>query len=169
MREVDGHPIRLISALDGERHDCLERLVPRSEYLIEYAACFAEAALLLRDAGIRIVISPSCLGERYSWKDLLRETEKRTPAPKLIVTDRLADEWLWAEVLNLGGFDVLPQPFHPEEVARTLESARRSWETAEVSCAPAGIDAVPPRMTQIPRTPFRQASMPGMINSWSSP
>ena len=46
----------------------------------------------------------------------------------LIVTDRLADERLWAEVLNLGGYDLLLKPFDPEEVLRVVNSAWTSWK-----------------------------------------
>ena len=44
----------------------------------------------------------------------------------LVVTSRIADEWLWAEVLNLGGYDVLAQPFDREEVTRVVRSAVRA-------------------------------------------
>jgi hypothetical protein len=39
------------------------------------------------------------------------------------VTSSCADEYLWAEVLNLGGFDVIAQPFNPEELRHILLSA----------------------------------------------
>jgi DNA-binding response OmpR family regulator len=48
------------------------------------------------------------------------------PAPVLVVTSNVADESLWAEVLNLGGYDVLAQPFDGEEVARVIGSAVRA-------------------------------------------
>lgn len=41
----------------------------------------------------------------------------------LIVTSRLADVYLWAKVLSLGGHDVLAKPFTPEEVCGVVESA----------------------------------------------
>jgi len=48
-------------------------------------------------------------------------------ASHLIVTTRLADECLWAEVLNLGGFDLISKPFYEKEVTWVMESARRHW------------------------------------------
>jgi DNA-binding response OmpR family regulator len=48
--------------------------------------------------------------------------------PKLIVTSRLADERLWSEVLNLGGFDVLAQPFNPREALRCIGEACHHWQ-----------------------------------------
>jgi len=44
----------------------------------------------------------------------------------LIVTSNAGDEALWAEGLNLGGYDVLAQPFDQSEVARVMTSAVRT-------------------------------------------
>jgi len=60
-----------------------------------------------------------------SWKDLLQHAGPRS-STRLIVTERLADNSLWAEVLNLGGYDVLAQPFDCEEVTRVVGSAVRA-------------------------------------------
>ncbi len=43
----------------------------------------------------------------------------------MIVTGPFADEALWAEVLNLGGFDVLAQPLDSNEVIRSIHAAFR--------------------------------------------
>jgi len=37
----------------------------------------------------------------------------------------LADEVLWAEVLNLGGYDVLAKPFNSNEFIRVISMAWR--------------------------------------------
>jgi DNA-binding response OmpR family regulator len=58
-----------------------------------------------------------------SWLDVLRAAQALTKAPNLIVTSRLADTALWAEVLHLGGHDVLGQPFQAEEVMWVVRSA----------------------------------------------
>jgi DNA-binding response OmpR family regulator len=62
-----------------------------------------------------------------SWRDILENTLLRPDPPFLIVTSRLADERLWAEVLNLGAYDVLAKPFDASEVMRALASAWRHW------------------------------------------
>jgi hypothetical protein len=48
--------------------------------------------------------------------------------PQLIVADRLADELLWAEVLNLGCYDLLTTPFAAEEVLRVVPMAWDFWK-----------------------------------------
>jgi DNA-binding response OmpR family regulator len=47
--------------------------------------------------------------------------------PLLIVASRTADEYLWAEALNLGAYDVLSKPYHPAEVIRVLSMAWLHW------------------------------------------
>jgi hypothetical protein len=39
-----------------------------------------------------------------------------------------ADESLWAEVLNLGGYDVLPKPLVRDEVKRVVTLAWQNWK-----------------------------------------
>ena len=58
-----------------------------------------------------------------NWKTLHNRLMQMPLPPKLIVTCRMADERLWAEVLNLGSFDVLGQPFYAREVLRSVNSA----------------------------------------------
>ena len=63
----------------------------------------------------------------FTWKDVLALTAQAPVPPPLIVTSRLADERLWGEVLNLGGFDVLAKPLDLKEVGRVLASAWSHW------------------------------------------
>jgi DNA-binding NtrC family response regulator len=63
-----------------------------------------------------------------SWRDLLEGAVNMAAPPNLIVCSRLADERLWAEVLNLGGYDVLAKPFDREEVLRVVFLAWDWWE-----------------------------------------
>src|SRR5580704_7148112 len=57
------------------------------------------------------------------WRDLLKDLQSESPAPPLIVSSRLADDRLWAEVLNLGGYDLLTHPFIATEVSRVVNLA----------------------------------------------
>ena len=47
--------------------------------------------------------------------------------PRLVVATWLADDRLWAEVLDLGGFDVLQKPFEARELFRVVSLALRDW------------------------------------------
>jgi DNA-binding NtrC family response regulator len=76
----------------------------------------------LIDSRISVVICEALLPDG-NWKDLLARMVSAQASPVLVVTSNVADESLWAEVLNLGGYDVLAQPFDREEVARVVRSA----------------------------------------------
>jgi DNA-binding NtrC family response regulator len=62
------------------------------------------------------------------WRALLGDFAGIDRAPALIVSSRLADERLWAEVLNLGGFDLLLTPFRRDEVTRVVAAAIRDTQ-----------------------------------------
>ncbi|HEY1341868.1 MAG TPA: hypothetical protein VGF59_30355 [Bryobacteraceae bacterium] len=64
----------------------------------------------------------------WSWKNVLSDLRRLTRPPQLIVASRVADDSLWAEVLNVGGYDVLAQPFERDEVERVVASARRHYD-----------------------------------------
>jgi DNA-binding response OmpR family regulator len=61
------------------------------------------------------------------WRGVLEAAASLASPPPVIVTSHLADEYLWAEVLNLGGYDVLAKPFNKEEAFRTLDLAWGRW------------------------------------------
>jgi DNA-binding response OmpR family regulator len=46
--------------------------------------------------------------------------------PRFVVATWLADDRLWAEVLDLGGFDVLQKPFEARELFRVVGLAWRN-------------------------------------------
>ena len=81
---------------------------------------------MLRKLTVPIVICDASLPDG-SWRDLLRAAEMDRSSPALIVTSRLADDRLWAEVLNLGGYDLLAKPLQSQEVTRAVGSAWRDW------------------------------------------
>ena len=62
-----------------------------------------------------------------SWKDALDAIRNLASPPLLIVTSVHADEYLWAEALNLGAYDVLAKPFSPAEVTRVVDLACQRW------------------------------------------
>lgn len=60
-----------------------------------------------------------------SWRHYLNSPCSIDPCArqKLIVVSRLADEHLWAEVLHLGGYELLAKPLDPEQVVRAVGAA----------------------------------------------
>src|SRR5579883_2036063 len=76
---------------------------------------------------VQVVLAESEL-PTWNWKRILSDLRRISPAPQLVVTSRTADDYLWAEVLNVGGYDVLPQPLERDEVERVVAAARRHFD-----------------------------------------
>ena len=90
----------------------------------DFARCdsAAAAAILLQKAKPDLVVCEQHLPDG-SWKDVLTACEKLETPPLVLVLSEGADERLWAEVLNLGGYDLLTRPFDRLEVSRVLGMA----------------------------------------------
>lgn len=110
-----------------EDHVFLAHLFSHSNWKIHMAGSFGEAMAVLRHATIPVVLCESELPDR-GWKDMLAELGNLPDSPLLIVTSGLADDQLWAEVLNLGGYDVLMKPFDRLEVLRAISLAWLHWK-----------------------------------------
>jgi|SRR5579871_469054 len=86
---------------------------------------------------IQVVITSRELPDG-DWKKVLENLRRMQRPPQLIVTSRTADEQLWSEVLNCGGYDVLPQPFERDEIERVIAAARRHYDPMPARNAIAG-------------------------------
>ncbi len=63
------------------------------------------------------------------WERLLDVLRDLPSPPQLVVTSRTADDYLWSEVLNRGGYDVLPRPLNRDEVERVIAGAGRQFRS----------------------------------------
>jgi DNA-binding NtrC family response regulator len=114
-----------VSPNDEDQWALIHILRPQG-WAVDTARTCAEAMRSLEVEQAPVVITESRLADG-TWKTLQNHLMHMEVPPKLIVTSRLADERLWAEVLNLGGFDVLAQPFNAGETLRCIGSACRHW------------------------------------------
>jgi DNA-binding response OmpR family regulator len=76
---------------------------------------------------VPVVLCEERLGDG-DWKDVLSQLALIPDRPRLIVFSRNADERLWGQVLDLGGFDVLATPFRDDELVFTVGSAWLDWK-----------------------------------------
>jgi DNA-binding NtrC family response regulator len=102
-------------------------LYPDVGFTMTAKSSIAAAKSALQRGRISIVMCEHDLSPG-SWKELLDFVQRLPEPPPVIVTSRMADERMWAEVLNLGGYDVLAKPLNSEEVIRTLTSAWSLWQ-----------------------------------------
>lgn len=105
----------------------LDRIFDECGWSLNRARTRTEARAFMDATPVRIVIAEKEFPEG-GWLEMLEDLMQLPEPPLLVVTARLADESLWAEVLNRGGFDVLAQPLESEEVARVISAAARHFD-----------------------------------------
>ena len=123
-------PERLVTVLavsgSQEDHNWLGEIIRHSNWKLLSARSCREACEILKSDCVPVVVCESSLPDG-NWRSLLDRLAQSAGHPLLIVTSRQADDHLWAEVLNLGGYDVLPKPFDSSEVVRVIGSAWLHW------------------------------------------
>ncbi|MBI3681875.1 MAG: response regulator [Acidobacteria bacterium] len=129
---MNSRPARSATVLallpSDEDRGSLSNILSSSPWKLRFAGRLQEARTVLRTVRIFVVVA-ECDYPDGCWRDLLKEIEQMADAPALIVASRLADEALWATVLNLGGFDLLAKPFHAAEVLPIVSRAFEEWQS----------------------------------------
>jgi DNA-binding NtrC family response regulator len=118
-------PLLSVSPIQND-HDTLAGLLDRDQWRIHSALSLRSASAFVRAHRVPLVICEHDLWPG-SWTQLLDEIRLLSLSPFLVVTSRVADDYLWAEALNMGAYDVLAGPFDLTEVTRILSSAWRHW------------------------------------------
>jgi len=121
----------------------LREILSRENWELREASDCRGALALLRDQSVPVLLCERDHADG-DWEDLLKATARLPAPPNLIVFSRLEDASFWAEVLNLGGFDVLLTPFEPEEVLRVTYAAWSRWECDFVAKAAREAEAADP-------------------------
>ena len=105
-----------------EDYSSFRNAVP-AEWRLYHATTRAEALRFFDRHRLPVIVVEQTLPDGY-WQDVLEGIYASVESPPhIIVSSRLADDHLWAEVLNLGGYDLLTEPFKREEVERIINSA----------------------------------------------
>ncbi|MGA2325158.1 MAG: response regulator [Bryobacteraceae bacterium] len=128
----------LIASPFDEDCEALRRILDASgecHWRIRFTRTCQEAWMALHQESVDVIITECDFPDGLGWKHVLDEVQSMGGFQPVIVASRLADERLWAEALNLGGYDLLMKPFDGEETLRVMATAvlearntRRDWE-----------------------------------------
>ncbi|MSO20604.1 MAG: response regulator [Acidobacteria bacterium] len=106
--------IRVLNILESEHYDVtLAADAGRAMMLLGFPAHFD---LVLVDADI----------PGGSWREILQMVIASRPECEVIVCSRCGEEDLWADVIQSGAFDLIPDPIERNELLRIVNSARNS-------------------------------------------
>ena len=134
VSDTASHPAETVSVLSvspfEEDHRKLQSVFRRSNWSLSRAFGCEEAVDFVQQYPTPVVISEKDLAGQC-WRNVLNRINSLDlrPAPRLIVSARLADDELWSQVLNLGGYNVLEKPFDDHEVFWVVSQAWLDWKS----------------------------------------
>ena len=93
-----------------------------------------EAISVLQSSRCSVVLCEKNLPDGC-WSDLLGCARSLADSPPIIVMSRVADEGMWADVLNQGGFDLLVKPLENSDLRRILPTVQTQHVRATFATA----------------------------------
>ena len=104
----------------------LSNLISHSAWSCRSARTMDEARSILTTNDLHVVLCEADI-PGGGWESVLDHASSTRNKPELIVLARNPDEKLWATVLNLGAWDLLPKPVYGKDLYRTVHHAFRHW------------------------------------------
>jgi DNA-binding response OmpR family regulator len=129
LEDLQPEKIVTVLSVSGSEsdHQSLAHVFRHTKWrLLESNSC-ADAVSLLQRGRVPVVICERLLPDG-NWRDLLNGIAALPVPPLLIVAARLADDRLWSDVMNGGGYDVLEKPFNHSELVRVVSLAWLAWK-----------------------------------------
>jgi DNA-binding response OmpR family regulator len=117
---------------DGQDRQMLRDIFEHSNWELRFAPTLEAANRLMAKTEAGVLVVGEELPDQCTWRDALGISQSMAAHPLLIVASRLADERLWAEVLNIGAYDVLATPFDPSDVYRVISFAWQTWRRSRI-------------------------------------
>ena len=117
-----------ILTINCSEHDwsALESILSHSNWKFQCAHTLSEGASLLQRHPVPVVI---CNREfpGGNWRDVVALAREMPVPSRVLVYSAKVDDQFWMEVLESGGYDVLPKPFQAPEVYRLVTLAAQNW------------------------------------------
>jgi len=67
------------------------------------------------------------------WRTTVQALASSPHRSCVILASRVADDYLWQELIRCGGYDLLAKPFRADDVGRSLKLALSYWRSARAA------------------------------------
>ena len=114
---------RVLVVMPSQRRLGLLPILEQSGMDVYVAGHFRDAQQKLSEAAPFDLLFVDAELPDGSWQRLLQSVVESGKNCEVIVCSRCGDEQLWAEVLQCGAYDLIPEPYDEREVARIARSA----------------------------------------------
>jgi DNA-binding NtrC family response regulator len=130
LREYGNSPVHVLAvAGQSAERQALHSLTANTQWKFREADSISSAMQAIITHNVGVIITACDLPDG-NWIDFLECLRTRRNAPRLIVYSPAADTRFWADVLSMGGYDVLATPFERDEVLRAGYVGWLSWSRA---------------------------------------
>jgi DNA-binding response OmpR family regulator len=116
----------MVATPDDGQYQSLRRFFAGTDWKIFRVQTIAEGLSTVINHKINIILTEHELADG-SWMELIEALRPCRNAPRVLVSSSRADDRLWMDVLDGGGYDVLVTPFDRSEVLRVVQMAFMSW------------------------------------------
>jgi len=118
--------LRILAVVPSSRRAEFARgLAPLKPNLLFVGRSAEAAGAIKEDEGFQVALLPATLSDT-DWWELWGVLALMNPRPALLVYAPEATFRLWSGVLELGGYDVIVEPFSDEELQATVLRAAKS-------------------------------------------
>ena len=120
--------ILALVAEDSDR-ELLARVAQDQGWAIRFARTCGEAWEILNSERIPIVLYDRDL-PATDWREGMHILSSAPLPVYLILLSRVADDYLWSEVIRRGGYDLVPTPLRREDVLRAIRLGWSFWSNS---------------------------------------
>ena len=125
----------LLITPDDDMYLSVHNAAKRSGWELERARSVEQSLHTLDRFPARLVIY-DWTPEDDDWRSAIDRLSTRPEHPCILLASRVIDEYLWAELVTHGGFDVIHRSADPEQVIRAVRFAHRSTDIARGNLIP---------------------------------
>jgi DNA-binding NtrC family response regulator len=127
--QVDQKPVvRMLALVPVEMQAQIRRQLASLGVIVDFVSRAVEVSqLALSRRSYQVALLPAVLPDN-GWWSLWGEITLLNPRPEILVYAHKATFELWSGVLEIGGYDVIVEPFTEEELQRAVTRAARSFE-----------------------------------------
>ena len=117
---------------DGQDRDLLELIGIRDRLDIHFAdTCDAAWKATNRLQSPVVLCGRDVPG--IQWPDAVRILASAAPRPCVILTSPVTDSYMWKEIVERGGYDVVATPLRDSETSRSIRLALSYWKSTSQS------------------------------------
>jgi DNA-binding NtrC family response regulator len=114
------------------RASIARQLTPLDIELV-YASFVTEvSSVVIQEGPFEVAIIPATLPD-LEWWALWGQLDAQDQRPAILVYTRTPTFKLWTSVLDLGGYDVIVEPFHDDEIQAAVLHAAQSFRERKES------------------------------------